>query len=161
MSYSIVFPTTASNALSSLAPKGVSTEDATARLVSILKTDLGRIKFAPAKGKDGAKPKRLKFVKSKEKDDEGNPIRMAKYSTTVEGDASVAPQRSQDVYDFLWDLYEFEAATGCNADTGHVIVFPRHLASYIAKCLETMKPAATGDKEQTSATDAVPALQEV
>ena len=153
MSYSIVFPKTATVALSTLVPQGVSVEDATDKLTSILKTDLGRIKFVPSKSKEGSKPKRLKFVKSKEKDDEGNPLRLAKYTSSLEGDASVAPQRSQDLYDFLWDLYEFEDVTGIHADNGHSLQFPRHIAEYVRKCLAPMTPR----KEVTETKEAVPA----
>jgi hypothetical protein len=140
MSYHYVTPSVCSVAIGRLAPKGVKHEDASAKVIAILRAEFGKIEFAESAGKSKASTfKRLKLNGKKQE---------ASYNTRMAGDTKEVSVKAIDTYNWLSDVHEFELTHG----TGSLVEVkvPAEIHDWLSSHLANMTPS----KEGVSARDA-------
>lgn len=128
MSFHYVFPVVCRAAVFALAPAGVTDEDCEKRLLSVLRTELGKVDFKEVVGKSKAF-KRLKI------DRKANEVG---YSAKMGGSSKAVASGALDLYDWLADVYVFESSWGQGSVTVSV---PKEIHGYIGGLLATMKPS--------------------
>jgi hypothetical protein len=138
MSYHYVTPSVCSVAIGRLAPKGVKHEDASGKVVAILRAEFGKIEFAESAGKSKGF-KRLKLNGKKQE---------ASYNTRMAGDTKEVSVKAIDTYNWLSDVHEFELTHG----TGSLVEVkvPAEIHDWLSSHLANMTPS----KEGVSARDA-------
>jgi hypothetical protein len=147
MSYHYVTPTVCSVAIGKLSPKGVKAEDAAAKVISILRSEFGKIEFAESAVKSKASTfKRLKLNAKKQE---------ASYNTRMAGDTKEVSVKAVDTYNWLSDVHEFELTHGVSSLVE--VKVPAEIHDWITGHLASMTPS----KEGVSAKDATGKVEPV
>jgi hypothetical protein len=138
MSFHYVLPTVCSVAIGKLAPSGVKQEDAGEKILSVIRSEFGKIDFAESTGKSKSF-KRLKLAAKKQE---------AAYQTRMAGSTKEVSTKAMDCYNWLADIFEVQGNWGEAAVT--VGAVPKEIHDWVTSILANMSPS----KEGVSAKDA-------